>query len=88
MEALKKKNILNIKSPLFLVKPAAFISEKVAALLGKVSTFNSDKYRIMKQRNWSCDISPLQTDINFKPKYKLKEGVIKTIEWYKGNGWL
>lgn len=88
MEALKKKNILNIKTPLFLVKPAAFISEKIAAVFGRASTFNSDKYQIMKRRNWSCDISPLQMDINFKPRYKLKEGVIKTIEWYKGNGWL
>ena len=88
MEALKKKHILNIKVPLFWVRPAAFISEKIAAMLGRVSTFNSDKYRIMKQRNWSCDISPLQMDIDFKPRYKLKDGVIKTIDWYKEKGWL
>lgn len=88
MEALKKKHILNIKVPLFWVRPAAFISEKNAAMLGRVSTFNSDKYRIMKQRNWSCDISPLQMDIDFKPRYKLKDGVIKTIDWYKEKGWL
>lgn len=88
MESLKKKNILNFKIPLFMVKPAAFISEKTATILGRVSTFNSDKYRIMKQRNWSCDISPLQKDIDFKPRFRLKEGVNKTIEWYKENGWL
>ena len=88
MEALKKKNILSFKIPLFIVRPAAFISEKTATILGRVSTFNSDKYRIMKQRNWSCDISPLQKDIDFKPRFRLKEGVNKTIEWYKENGWL
>ena len=88
LEALKKKNILSIKLPLFLVKLAAFISEKITAMFGKVSTFNSDKYRIMKQRNWSCDILPLQKDINFKPIFGLKEGVYKTIEWYKENSWL
>lgn len=88
MEALKKKHILKIKTPLFLVRFSAIIIEKIATILGTVSTFNSDKYRIMKQRNWSCDISPLQIDINFKPRYKLKEGINKTIEWYKGNSWL
>ena len=88
MEALEKKNILSIKIPLCLVRIAAYVSEKTASIFGKVSTFNSDKYRIMKQRNWSCNISPLQQDIHFKPRFRLRDGVTKTIEWYKENGWL
>ncbi len=88
MEALDKKNMIRIRIPLLLVKPAAYVSEKVASMLGKISTFNSDKYRIMKQRNWSCDIGPLKHDADFKPKFKLKEGINKTIQWYKENGWL
>ena len=87
-DVLHKKNAVRIKIPLFLVKPAAFINEKIAALFGKATTFNSDKYRIMKQRNWACDITPLKKDIGFQPKYKLKEGVEKTISWYKKEGWL
>lgn len=87
-EALKKKRVFRIKIPLFIVKPAAYFSEKIAFILGKASTFNSDKYRIMKQRNWGCDITPLKESIGFEPKYKLKEGVEKTIEWYKKEGWL
>jgi nucleoside-diphosphate-sugar epimerase len=56
--------------------------------LGKPTAFNSDKYHIMKQRNWACDISPLQEAVGFKPKYPLKEGVAKTVAWYKEQGWL
>jgi nucleoside-diphosphate-sugar epimerase len=70
------------------VKPAAFVSEKVATLLGKTATFNSDKYLIMKQRNWSCDITPLKNDIGFIPRWRLKEGIEMTAEWYKKEGWL
>ena len=77
-----------MKIPLSIVKVAAYISEKIGELLNKPLTFNTDKYNIMKQRNWLCDIGPLQRDIDFVPKYYLKDGVEKTIEWYKDKGWL
>jgi len=86
--ALHKKHVVRLKIPLFLVKPAAFISEKAAALTGRAVTFNTDKYHIMKQRNWACDTSSLQTDTGFVPAYRLEEGVEKTVAWYKEHGWL
>lgn len=87
-QALQKKHVIRIKVPLFLVKSASFISEKIYGLLGKTTTFNTDKYKIMKQRNWSCDITPLQRDLDFKPEYRLKQGVEKTVKWYKEQKWL
>ncbi|MDR0421399.1 MAG: NAD-dependent epimerase/dehydratase family protein [Proteiniphilum sp.] len=87
-DALHRKNVLRVRIPLFLIKPAAVISEKFVALLGRTTTFNSDKYRIMKQRNWACDVSPLKADIGFRPGYRLAEGVKKTVEWYQREGWL
>jgi nucleoside-diphosphate-sugar epimerase len=87
-QALEKKHVIRLKIPLFLVRPAAFISEKAAALLGKAATFNSDKYHIMKQRNWSCDTEALKKDIGFTPQWRLKEGVVQTVKWYKKEGWL
>jgi UDP-glucose 4-epimerase len=87
-EALSKKHVLRIKIPLWIVKPAAYINEKIAAWVGKPTTFNTDKYPIMKQRNWVCDITPLQHDLGFRPDYRLKEGIEKTVRWYKENGWL
>ena len=86
--ALQKKRVVRLKIPLAVVKPAAFLSEKIFAMLGKAGTFNADKYRIMKQRNWTCDVSPLKTDLDFQPDYPLKEGVEKTVEWYREKGWL
>jgi len=87
-KVLHKKHVLRLKIPLFLVRPAAFISEKTAALFGKAATFNSDKYLIMKQRNWSCDTAPLTEEIGFLPKWRLEEGVEQTAAWYKKEGWL
>lgn len=87
-KTLQKKRVLRFKVPLWLVKPAAFLSEKLFGIMGRPTTFNSDKYKIMKQRNWTCDITPLRTDLDFSPRYPLKEGVEKTVRWYKEHGWL
>lgn len=87
-EMLRRKRVLRVKAPLWIVKPAAFLSEKCAALFGKTTTFNSDKYNIMKQRNWACDITPLREAIGFTPAHRLREGVAKTVAWYKEHEWL
>ncbi len=86
--ALRRKHVVRFKVPLFLVSLAAFVCEKGGALLGSATTLNTDKYRIMKQRNWTCDIAPLQSDIDFVPVYRLEEGVNKTVAWYREQGWL
>ena len=54
----------------------------------KPTTLNNDKYRIMKQRNWRCDITPLREELGYVPQYPLAEGVKETIAWYKEEGWL
>ncbi|MEO4857565.1 NAD(P)-dependent oxidoreductase, partial [Bacteroides uniformis] len=45
-------------------------------------------YRIMKQRNWQCDITPAVEELGFSPEYDLERGVKETIAWYKDKGWL
>ena len=52
------------------------------------STLNTDKYRIMKQRNWRCDITPTIEELGYQPQYQLDKGVKETIAWYKEEGWL
>lgn len=52
------------------------------------STLNGDKYNIMKQRNWQCDIAPAVRELGYRPAYDLDRGVTETIAWYKKEGWL
>jgi UDP-glucose 4-epimerase len=37
----------------------------------------------MKQRNWQCDITPLQKELGFTPQWNLERGVKACAEWYK-----
>ena len=74
--------------PLWLLKVISFVSENVAKLLRKPSTLNCDKYKIMRQRNWRCDITPLEKELGYRPEYPLERGVKEIIAWYKKEGWL
>ena len=48
----------------------------------KPSTLNSDKYKIMKQRNWNCDVSDAVRDFGFAPRFSLEKGIAATVEAY------
>ena len=87
-EELGVKRVLHIKAPLWFLRIVSAIAEGFSHLTGKPSTLNGDKYRIMRQRNWQCDISPLKTDLDFEPQWQLERGVKECIEWYKANKWL
>ncbi len=80
--------LLRIKCPLILLKGISLLAEMGAKCVGKTSTLNRDKYNIMKQRNWRCDISPLVRELGFRPEYLLEKGVKETMAWYKKEGWL
>ena len=49
----------------------------------KAVTLNSDKYNIMAQRNWSCDVTPAQRDFGFSPRIDLAEGIRLTVQAYR-----
>lgn len=80
---LGKRLVIPIRLPLGVVKVVSIISQMIGDIKMKPSTLNKDKYIIMKQRNWSCDISAAKRDFNFTPKYNLERGLTETIKWYK-----
>lgn len=80
--------VIHIKSPLIVLKLISLLAESMAALQHKSSTLNKDKYKIMKQRNWRCDMTPTERELHFIPDYDLIRGVAETIAWYKNEGWI
>lgn len=79
---LKRKFVIPLKLPIWMVYIASVVAEKIAVAQLKASTLNRDKFKIMKQRNWNCDISDAQRDFNFTPRYSLEKGLEETIEEY------
>lgn len=77
-----------ITAPEWVLRIITFFGEYTSRLTGKVSVLNKDKYNILRQRNWRCDIQPAIDELGYQPTVKLAEGVKRTIKWYKDNGWL
>lgn len=82
------RHVLHIVAPLWVLKLACWCAEKGAALASTTSTLNTDKYRIMKQRNWRCDIAPAREELGYTPRWPLARGVQEAVAWYKQEGWL
>lgn len=81
------KHVLHIKAPLWLLRCVCGAGQMIADLTGRLTALNNDKYYILKQRNWRCDISPAEA-LGFKPRYNLEAGVKETVAWYKQQRWI
>ncbi len=85
---LHKHMVLPVVCPLWLVRIVCFVAGWWSRLRLQTCTLNSDKYKILRQRNWQCDVSDAKRDFNFRPRYSLEQGVHEAIEWYRKAGWL
>ncbi len=79
---------VKIKAPVWLLRGICTINGTISSWRGRTTTLNKDKYHILRQRNWQCDIKPALTELGYQPQYSLKQGVKETIQWYKKEGWL
>jgi nucleoside-diphosphate-sugar epimerase len=87
-EALGRPWWIRIKAPIWLLRIITWCGDWWGRLTGKMSVLNNDKFNILRQRNWRCDITPARKELGFEPKVKLAEGVRRSIEWYQENKWL
>jgi UDP-glucose 4-epimerase len=80
--------VIRFTCPIFLLKAISLVAGTLGKWRGKPTTLNPDKCKIMKQRNWRCDITPAVNELGYYPEYNLERGVHETVNWYKENEWL
>lgn len=80
--------VLHIKAPLWFLYLICAVNGTISRWMGKLTTLNLDKYHILSQRNWNCDIEPARRELGYDPKWGLEAGVRESIKWYKEAGWL
>lgn len=88
LKELGKSFVLPVVCPIWLLWLVCRIGTAYSKLTLKAVTLNSDKFKIMKQRNWLCDTSDAKADFGFAPQFDLGRGLHEAIDWYKQAGWL
>lgn len=80
--------VLHIKAPIWFLRLVCGFNTWLTGFTGKLQTLNMDKFHILKQRNWRCDITPARRDLGYDPQWPLDRGVKEAVAWYKQEGWL
>ncbi len=79
---------IRVKAPVWVLRVVTLLGEQMGKATGKITALNNDKYNILKQRNWRCNIEPTCDELGYHPQYDLQRGVSETVAWYKENNWL
>lgn len=80
--------VLRVKAPKWLLNIICKVGGQISRMTGKLIVLNEDKYNILSQRNWRCELEPARQDLGFEPEWSLERGVKAAIKWYKDAGWL
>lgn len=79
---------IRITAPIWLLRIVTTCGEYWGRMTKQMTALNKDKFNILRQRNWRCDIEPARRELGFEPQVKLEEGVRRAVKWYKEKGWL
>lgn len=80
--------VLRLKAPLWVLRLVCMVSDRLSQFTGRMNALNNDKYHILSQRNWQCDIEPARRDFGYEPEWTIERGVPAVIQWYKKMHWL
>lgn len=82
------KRVWHITAPEWLLQAVCAVNTWLSRFTGSQPTLNNDKFQLLRQRNWKCDISPAQKDLGYRPQWSLERGVQETVAWYRQEGWI
>jgi nucleoside-diphosphate-sugar epimerase len=64
------------------------LQETVSWLTRRPGVLSRQKYAELRAPGWVCDPTRLRQEIGFAGGTTLKNGIAKTLAWYRQEGWL
>ena len=86
-QALRRSyRLFRVPSPVLLLFGAG--GEVVSRLAGRPTLFTWQKVKEFVQNSWVIDGARIRQELDWQEKTALTEGISKTAEWYRREGWL
>jgi nucleoside-diphosphate-sugar epimerase len=63
-------------------------AEFVSRVTQKANVLNAQKYPELQAAGWVCDVSKLKRHLGIECRTTAREGLAKTNQWYRSQGWL
>jgi nucleoside-diphosphate-sugar epimerase len=83
-----KKRVLRIHIPEFVVYGLFATVQFFSFFSTKPLILSIDKAKDIVQDAWTCDITKAKTELGYREKLTLEEGINMTVDWYREQGWL
>lgn len=77
-----------VRIPVALFRFCAAASEGVARITRSATIFNRDKARELLAPGWLCETEEAFQRLGFRARITLPEGLTRTADWYRNEGWL
>lgn len=77
-----------IRVPPALFWTAGLLSEAGSLVTRKAPAMDRRRARDMSVHRWTCDIEPTRDALDWTPKIDIVDGLGRTAEWYREQGWL
>ncbi len=85
---IMNKKPLHIKVPHFMVYSIASIAQFFTLFSSKPATLNIEKAKDITRHAWICSTLKAVDQIGYRQELSAEEGIKKTVDWYKQQGWL
>jgi nucleoside-diphosphate-sugar epimerase len=86
--SLLGKTTVNLPIPRPVLYTIAGITQAVSWLIARPSVVNIDKVRDLVTPNWTCDPGKIEQELGFRTEIGAREGLQRTLDWYRIHGWL
>jgi nucleoside-diphosphate-sugar epimerase len=85
---LLNRHPIRLRLPHGFVYLIGAIAGVVSQVTGKPIFFNLQKAREAMQPAWTCSVEKAKSQLGFRPRVSLSEGLLQTYLWFRENNWL
>jgi nucleoside-diphosphate-sugar epimerase len=82
------RRVLTIDLPEAIVDAGAFVGELLTRIDGKPRLLNRQKALMGAQEAWTCTHAALSRDTGYAPRVAVRDGVARTLAWYRQERWV